>query len=227
MAADVALRRPSATRRPAVLAQPSPLAAFWAAFRENRGAVFGLVDASSLIVAMALAADFIAPHSPIEQFRDAVRAPPVWEAGGSLALPARHRRRRPRHAVAADLRRARLAVHRPVGDERLLRARRRCSASSARWRGSLVDVVDHPRDGPDHGGAEPGAGDSRRRHPRPEPRQHDRRGDDRLSAALCAPGARLGARRTGQGLCHRGARRRRRAAAADVRRPSCPIASRR
>ena len=32
---------------------------------------------------MALAANVVAPYSPIEQFRDAVRAPPVWETGGS------------------------------------------------------------------------------------------------------------------------------------------------
>src|SRR5271154_2799304 len=63
-------------------AAPTPLAAFWAAFRENRGAVFGL-SIVAIVVAMALLADFIAPHSPIEQFRDAVKAPPVWEAGGS------------------------------------------------------------------------------------------------------------------------------------------------
>jgi dipeptide transport system permease protein len=61
---------------------PTPLAAFWAAFRENRGAVFGL-SIVAIVVATALLADFIAPHSPIEQFRDAVKAPPVWETGGS------------------------------------------------------------------------------------------------------------------------------------------------
>src|SRR5208337_4755059 len=65
-----------------VLAQPSPLAAFWAAFRENRGAVFGLA-VFGLVVLLALAASVVAPYSPIEQFRDAVRAPPVWEASGS------------------------------------------------------------------------------------------------------------------------------------------------
>ena len=65
-----------------VLAQPTPLASFWAAFRENRGAVFGLV-VFGLIALLALAANVVAPHSPIEQFRDAVRAPPVWETGGS------------------------------------------------------------------------------------------------------------------------------------------------
>lgn len=81
MAADVAL--PAVPDEAAqVLAQPSPLAAFWTAFRENRGALFGLAVVL-FIVALALGADLIAPHSPIEQFRDAVRAPPVWSPGGS------------------------------------------------------------------------------------------------------------------------------------------------
>lgn len=60
----------------------TPLRAFWAAFRENRGAVIGLVVVT-IIVALALLADVIAPHSPYEQFRDAVRAAPVWAEGGS------------------------------------------------------------------------------------------------------------------------------------------------
>ena len=97
----------------AVLAQPSPLAAFWAAFRENRGAVFGLAVFGLVVLLWRWRPNVVAPHSPIEQFRDAVRAPPVWEAGGSWRFVARHRRRRPRHAVAPDLRRARVAVHRP------------------------------------------------------------------------------------------------------------------
>ena len=62
--------------------QPSPLAAFWAAYRENKGAVLGLAVVG-LVAALAVAANVVAPHSPIEQFRDAVRAPPVWEEGGS------------------------------------------------------------------------------------------------------------------------------------------------
>src|SRR6202161_3926517 len=83
MAADVAaLTRPIGDEAAAVLAQPSPLASFWAAFRENRGAVIGLA-VFAIIVLLALTANVIAPYSPIEQFRDAVRAPPVWEAGGS------------------------------------------------------------------------------------------------------------------------------------------------
>jgi dipeptide transport system permease protein len=56
--------------------------AFWSAFRENRGAVFGLAIVT-LIVAVAILADVIAPYPPNEQFRDAVRAAPVWAEGGS------------------------------------------------------------------------------------------------------------------------------------------------
>src|ERR1700719_708813 len=83
MAADVAaLTAPIADDAAAVLAQPSPLASFWAAFRENRGAMIGLT-VFAIIVLLALTANVVAPHSPIDQFRDAVRAPPVWEKGGS------------------------------------------------------------------------------------------------------------------------------------------------
>ena len=83
MAVDAAvLETPIAEEAAAVLAQPSPLASFWAAFRENRGAVFGLV-VFGLVVLMALGANLVAPYSPIVQFRDAVRAPPVWQEGGS------------------------------------------------------------------------------------------------------------------------------------------------
>jgi dipeptide transport system permease protein len=53
---------------------------FWLAFQENRGALIGLAIVS-LIVAAAIFADFIAPHLPDEQFRDAVKAPPVWDGG--------------------------------------------------------------------------------------------------------------------------------------------------
>ncbi len=73
----------TAAATPAALPRDlSPLAAFWAAFRENRGAVAGLVVVL-LIVFAAVFADFIAPYSPTEQFRDAVRAAPMWADGGS------------------------------------------------------------------------------------------------------------------------------------------------
>ena len=65
-----------------VMAQEHPLRAFWAAFRENRGAVAGLVVVLAIVL-VALLADVVAPYSPTEQFRDAVRAPPMWAEGGS------------------------------------------------------------------------------------------------------------------------------------------------
>ena len=61
---------------------PGPFAAFWDAFSENRGAVFGLFLVGT-IGAVALLAGLIAPHSPYEQFRESVLAPPVWAQGGS------------------------------------------------------------------------------------------------------------------------------------------------
>jgi dipeptide transport system permease protein len=82
MAADVAVPAVSSEEVAEVLAQPTPFAAFWAAFRENHGAVFGLFVISTIAL-IAIFANFIAPHSPIEQFRDAVRAPPIWDAGGT------------------------------------------------------------------------------------------------------------------------------------------------
>jgi dipeptide transport system permease protein len=66
----------------AIPKDPSPLAAFWSAFKENRGAVAGLVVVA-IVVLLALLADVVAPHAPNEQFRDAVRAAPVWADGGS------------------------------------------------------------------------------------------------------------------------------------------------
>ena len=63
-------------------APPAPLRAFWSAFRENRGAFAGFCVVA-FIVLLALLADVVAPHSPVEQFREAVKVPPVWEDGGS------------------------------------------------------------------------------------------------------------------------------------------------
>jgi dipeptide transport system permease protein len=63
-------------------APPSPAREFWAAFRENRGAVAGLVVLLGVAL-VAVLAGVIAPHEPAEQFRDFVRQPPVWEEGGN------------------------------------------------------------------------------------------------------------------------------------------------
>ena len=54
---------------------------FWRHFSAHRGAVIaGAVFL--LLVIVALLAPWIAPHSPIEQFRDAIKTPPSWLDGG-------------------------------------------------------------------------------------------------------------------------------------------------
>ena len=50
---------------------------FWSYFTENRGAVIGLAFFISIII-VAVFAGFIAPHSPNQQFRDALLLPPFW-----------------------------------------------------------------------------------------------------------------------------------------------------
>jgi dipeptide transport system permease protein len=60
---------------------PRPLAAFWASFRENKGAMLGLAVVA-VVVLLAVFADIVAPHPPNEQFRDFVRLPPAWTEKG-------------------------------------------------------------------------------------------------------------------------------------------------
>lgn len=62
------------------------LARFWTDFRDNRGAVAGLM-VIVVIVFTAIFADGLAPHPPNQQFRDALLVPPFWQAGGSLKFP--------------------------------------------------------------------------------------------------------------------------------------------
>ena len=74
-------------QRPAAPAEtsadaPSAARAFWATYCENRGAVAGLLVVA-IVCLLAVFAEAIAPHLPNEQFRDAVRAAPVWAEGGS------------------------------------------------------------------------------------------------------------------------------------------------
>jgi len=70
----------------AKVARPSPLAEFWHAFSENRGAVVGLFI-FILVCLIALTANWIAPHLPDDQYRDHLLMPPFWQTGGSLAFP--------------------------------------------------------------------------------------------------------------------------------------------
>ena len=61
------------------------LADFWFYFSQNRGAVIGLF-VFLFIVFIAVFAPLIAPHSPIEQYRDALLVPPVWQEGGKAGF---------------------------------------------------------------------------------------------------------------------------------------------
>lgn len=68
------------------MAPPSPLLAFWRSFRENRGAVMGLIVVS-IVILVAIFANFLAPHDPFEQYRGFTKLPPVWADGGSWTYP--------------------------------------------------------------------------------------------------------------------------------------------
>ncbi|RWK43819.1 ABC transporter permease subunit [Mesorhizobium sp.] len=54
---------------------------FWHYYSMNTGAVIGLVVFTALVL-VAIFAPLVAPHSPDEQFRDALLAPPAWQEGG-------------------------------------------------------------------------------------------------------------------------------------------------
>ncbi len=55
---------------------------FWANFSRNRGAVAAGIVVIVLIL-VAIFAPLIAPHSPIEQYREYVKIPPAWFDGGN------------------------------------------------------------------------------------------------------------------------------------------------
>jgi dipeptide transport system permease protein len=65
---------------------PSPLASFWRSFASNRGALLGLLLLGGVLLC-ALAAPWLAPHDPTEQFRDALLTPPMWAEGGKALYP--------------------------------------------------------------------------------------------------------------------------------------------
>lgn len=61
---------------------PGPLREFWQGFAANRGALAALI-VFALIAGASLFAPLLAPHDPIEQYREAMLTPPVWAEGGS------------------------------------------------------------------------------------------------------------------------------------------------
>lgn len=61
---------------------PGPWRDVWLSLKSNRGAMAGLI-LITIIIILAVFADLIAPHSYKEQFRDFMRIPPAWMAGGN------------------------------------------------------------------------------------------------------------------------------------------------
>jgi dipeptide transport system permease protein len=56
------------------------------AFMANRGAFMALLVFAAVVLA-ALLAPWIAPHDPVQQFRDHMLTPPAWQAGGLAQFP--------------------------------------------------------------------------------------------------------------------------------------------
>lgn len=56
------------------------------AFMANRGAFVALLVFAA-VVAAALLAPWIAPHDPVQQFRQHMLTPPLWQAGGLAQFP--------------------------------------------------------------------------------------------------------------------------------------------
>ncbi|HXH01727.1 MAG TPA: ABC transporter permease subunit [Candidatus Competibacteraceae bacterium] len=67
-------------------APPGPLREFWQHYRQNTGAVIGLV-VIVVMVLLALFAPWLASHPPSEQYRDALLLPPFWAEGGQPSFP--------------------------------------------------------------------------------------------------------------------------------------------
>ena len=61
---------------------PGPFESFWHAYAQSRGALIGLTLVV-LLVALAVFADVVSPHSPNEQYREFTLTPPAWDAGGT------------------------------------------------------------------------------------------------------------------------------------------------
>lgn len=64
----------------------SPLQEFWYFFRQNRGAVAGLI-VISIFVLLAIFGPWLAPHLEGEIYADALSLPPAWMEKGSAVFP--------------------------------------------------------------------------------------------------------------------------------------------
>ena len=71
---------------PESAAPPGPFAEFVHAFTANRGATIAFFVFVAVVLG-ALFAPWLAPHDPIQQYRDAMLTPPLWQAGGLAQFP--------------------------------------------------------------------------------------------------------------------------------------------
>ena len=74
------------TRTPHPGEPPSPWRAFVSAFASNRGALLAFFVFAAVVLG-AVFAPWLAPHDPVQQFRDHLLTPPVWQAGGLAQFP--------------------------------------------------------------------------------------------------------------------------------------------
>ncbi|MBK6469530.1 MAG: ABC transporter permease subunit [Betaproteobacteria bacterium] len=71
---------------PADTPPPSPWREFVTAFSTNRGATIAFFVFVTVVLG-ALFAPWLAPHDPLQQFRDHMLTPPLWQAGGLAQFP--------------------------------------------------------------------------------------------------------------------------------------------
>ena len=67
-------------------APPSPAREFVSAFSANRGATIAFFVFAAVVLG-ALFAPLLAPHDPVQQFREHMLTPPLWQAGGLAIFP--------------------------------------------------------------------------------------------------------------------------------------------
>jgi len=67
-------------------APPTPWQGFRLAYAKNRGALAAFI-VFALIAGAAVLAPLLAPHDPVQQFREHLLTPPMWLAGGMSTYP--------------------------------------------------------------------------------------------------------------------------------------------
>ncbi len=77
---------PLAETLPADTPPASPWREFVTAFTANRGATIAFFVFVAVVLG-ALLAPWVAPHDPLQQFRDHMLTPPLWQSGGMAQFP--------------------------------------------------------------------------------------------------------------------------------------------